>query len=279
LRPGAPRHILGLGAIHPIPGKAAILGLMGLELRTSEERKMSRVSPIRRALLAGMAPEPELADDRVHAFRKAQRHSRRVRLLRWALPSLALGGLAIILSFVWFDPFRFYRNLPVEFGRISITDNKLTIEAPKLTGFTQDRRPYWVTADEAAQDLGSPNRIELAGIKGQVELANRGETKIQAAKGLYDLKTGNLELNSGIEIGSTGGYKMEMNDALMQVRAGRIATDQPVKATFPEGVLSAQRLEILNHGDHVKFTGGVTVTFRVPRERTDRDSRTVEARQ
>jgi hypothetical protein len=52
-----------------------------------------------------------------------------------------------------------------------------------------------------------------------------------------------------------------------------------VKATFPDGMLAAQRLEILNHGDHVKFTGGVTVTFRVPRERTDREGRTVEASQ
>jgi lipopolysaccharide export system protein LptC len=241
---------------------------------------MNRAGSMRRTFLDAPSIQPEPADGRDQAFRRAKRHSRRVRLLRWALPLTALGGLAIILFFVWFDPFRFYRNLPVEFGRITITDNKLTIEAPKLTGFTQDRRPYWVTAEEAAQDLTSPNRIELAGISGQVELADRGETKIQAAKGLYDLKSGNLELTSGIEIGSTGGYKMEMIEALMQVRAGRVVTDRPVKATFPDGSLVAQRLEILNHGDQVKFSGGVTLTFRVPREDSAaRETKTVEAKQ
>jgi len=240
---------------------------------------MSRATPMRRAVMAGLAPKGEPPVDRGREFRTARRHSRRVRLLRWALPATALGGLTLIFLVVWFDPLRFYRNLPIEFGRISITDNKLTIEAPKLTGFTQDRRPYWVTAEEAAQDLGSPSRIELAGITGQVELANRGETKMSARKGIYDMKAGTLELSSGVEIGSTGGYKMELNDAMMHIRKGQIVTDKPVKATFPDGVLSAKRLEILEHGDRVTFGGGVTMTFRIPRDDADAsETKTVEAK-
>ena len=109
---------------------------------------------MRRADLTKLSPESGQGL-RARKFRMAQRHSRRVRLLRWLLPSAAVSVLAIVTFFVWFDPLRFYRNLPVDFGRISITDNKLTIEAPKLTGFTQDRRPYWVTAESAAQDLGA----------------------------------------------------------------------------------------------------------------------------
>ena len=253
---------LGTAIQSEIPGKAAIIGLMRLELRGSEH-SMNQPTPMRRAALAGLAPADESDGVRDVAFRTAKRHSRRVRILRWALPSAALGGLAVILLVVWLDPLRLYRNLPVEFGRISITDNKLTIEAPKLTGFTQDRRPYSITAESAAQDLGSPNVIELAGILGQVELANRGETEMRAKTGVYDMKSGNLNLSNGIEIGATGGYKVSLQDAFVEVRKGRIVTNKPVRAIFPDGTLDAQRVEIFEHGDRVKFMG-VTMTFRIP---------------
>jgi lipopolysaccharide export system protein LptC len=255
-----------------------MFGLKGLELRTSEQR-MSRAAPMRRA---AAVPEPRVQDDldRVHEFRSAKRHSRRVRALRWALPSAALVGLAIFMFFIWFDPLRFYRGLPVEFGRISITDNKLTIEAPKLSGFTQDRRPYLVTAEKAAQDLGSPNRIELFGISGSVELSNRGETTLSATTGLYDMKAGTLQLGSGIEIGASGGYKMQLRDANMNVRKGTVVTRRPVTALFPDGSLLAKNFEVSEHGDFVKFGGGVVMTFKLPPSESDAGgAKTVEAKQ
>jgi len=208
---------------------------------------------------------PPRRRDRDHAFQSAKRHSRRVRLLRWTLPSLALGGLALIALYLWLDPLRFYRGIPTDFGRISITDNKLTIDAPKLSGFTQDRRPYSLTAESASQDLGQPNVIELKAIRGQVELANRGETELHALRGVYDMKAGSLTLTEGIEITATGGYQVTLNDAFVEVKKGRVVTENPVSAVFPDGSLQAERVEILNHGDRVRFRN-VRMTLRMPPE-------------
>lgn len=214
--------------------------------------------------MAGSAPVVTAVSERDHAFRRAKRHSRRVRVLRWALPATALFVATLILAYVWLDPLRFYRNLPVEFASISISDNKLTIEAPKLTGFTQDRRPYSVTAASAAQHLKSPNLIEMGGIHAQVELSNRGQTEMRAKAGLFDMKASSLELNGGIEIGATGGYKVTLDDARVEIRKGHMVTPNPVNAIFPDGSLQAQRLEIFDHGDRVRFDGGVVLTFRMP---------------
>lgn len=219
---------------------------------------------MRHTELALLVPGGEARRQRSDAFHAAKRHSRRVRVLRWALPAAALGGLALIGLFLALDPLRIYRDLPIEFGRISITDNKLTVEAPKLTGFTQDRRPYSVTAESAMQDLSKTNVIELSGIHGQVELANRGETSLRAKNGVYDMKAGVLRLSEGIEIGATGGYQIWLNDAVVDVRKGHIVTDKPVRAVFPDGSLQAQNLEIFDHGDRARFDGGVVVTFRMP---------------
>jgi lipopolysaccharide export system protein LptC len=234
---------------------------------------------MRHTELALLVPGSEPGQQRSAAFNAAKRHSRRVRVLRWTLPAAALGGLALIALFFAFDPLRFYRDLPIEFGRVSITDNKLTVDAPKLTGFTQDRRPYSVTAESAMQDLSKTNVIELSGIHGQVELANRGETSLRAKTGVYDMKAGVLRLSEGIEIGATGGYQISLIDALVEVRKGHIVTDKPVRAIFPDGSLQAQRLEIFDHGDRARFDGGVVLTFRMPPPSDTRtDAKTAEAR-
>jgi lipopolysaccharide export system protein LptC len=210
------------------------------------------------------ASSPALAaTGRDRAFRRAKRHSRRVRVLRWAVPATALAVLTVILLYVWLDPLRYYRNLPVDFASISISDNKLTIEAPKLTGFTQDRRPYSVTAETAAQHLKSPNLIELGGIHAQVELSNRGHTEMRAKSGLFDMKASSLELSGGVEIGASGGYKVSLDDARVEIRKGHMLTPNPVNAVFPDGTLQAQRLEIFDHGDRVRFEN-VVLTFRMP---------------
>jgi lipopolysaccharide export system protein LptC len=86
---------------------------------------------------------------------------------------------------------------------------------------------------------------------------------MRATSGVYDMKSGNMILSNGIEIGATGGYKVLLQDALVEVRKGRIVTDKPVHAVFPDGTLDAQRVEIFEHGDRVRF-GGVTMTFRMP---------------
>lgn len=209
--------------------------------------------------------QPIAPRDRDQAFRSARRHSRRVRFLRWALPAIALSGLALVALVLSFDPLRLYRGIQTDFGRISITDNKLTIDAPKLSGFTQDRRPYSLTAEQASQDLGKPNLVELAGIHGQVEMANRGETELRARRGLYDMKAGNLTLTEGIEIAATGGYRVTLSDAFVEVKKGRIVTENPVSAVFPDGNLQAARVEIFEHGDRVRFDT-VRMTLRMPPE-------------
>lgn len=200
---------------------------------------------------------------RAAAFRKAQRHSRRVRVLRIVLPGVAAFGLVVLGLLVWLDPVRLLRGLPVEFSRISLSGDKLTIEAPRLTGFTKDAKPYSLTAQSAVQDLKQPHLVELKGIVGVVEL-NRGECDMRATNGSYDIKAEHLRLSGGIEIRAEGGYQVSLSDAFVEVRKGQITTDNPVRAIFPDGTLEAKRLRVFEHGARIVFEGGVAMTFKMP---------------
>jgi lipopolysaccharide export system protein LptC len=197
------------------------------------------------------------------AIRRAQRHSRRVRILRIGLPAIAAVGLLLFGLLILLDPARLLHGFPVEFTRISISGDKLTIEAPRLTGFTRDARPYSVTAQSAVQDLKQPNLVELTGIVGEV-VQDSGASDLRATNGLYDMKAEQMRLSGGIQIRATGGYRITLSDAFVEIRKGEIATDNPVHAIFPDGSLQASRLRVFDHGAHLVFDGGVNMTFRLP---------------
>ena len=69
------------------------------------------------------------------AFRAAQRHSRFVRALR----VIVLGGIAVVLLGVMaanYMPAVGPIRLPGELGKLVIKGTKITMQAPKLTGYT-----------------------------------------------------------------------------------------------------------------------------------------------
>jgi lipopolysaccharide export system protein LptC len=203
-------------------------------------------------------------DPRRHAYGDAVRHSFRVRFLRRVLPSIALVILALVGTIAWFDPLRLVRDLPLDVLKLSIKDNKLVMDAPKLTGFTKDGRGYNITARAAAQDLSKTNVIELDGIIANFTLSSSGNTELTAVKGVYDAKADIVQLTEGIVIKSTAGYEGKLTDAVIEVKKGHVVTTNPVDITFNNGSLRADKMEIFENGARAMFEGGVTMFVKLP---------------
>src|SRR5262245_33693808 len=141
-----------IGANRNFAGKPQLTAMPG-----PDGRPMSRPSTVHNLAEATTFVEDDLPARRREAFGAAQRHSRRVYFLRRALPVAVGIGVVFMVLWTWIDPLRLMRGLPIDVGRISISGTKLTMDAPKLKGFSRDGRPYTVTAEEAAQDLTRPN--------------------------------------------------------------------------------------------------------------------------
>jgi lipopolysaccharide export system protein LptC len=213
---------------------------------------------------AGRNPRRQGADPRRHAYGDAVRHSFRVRFLRRVLPSLALVIIALVAGIAWFDPLRLVRDLPLDMLKLSIKDNKLVMDAPKLTGFTKDGRGYNITARAAAQDLSKTNVIELDGITAQFALTSSGQTELTATKGVYDAKADTVQLIEGVLIKSTAGYEGRLLDAFIQVKKGHVVTANPVDIIFNNGTLRADKMEIFDNGARAMFEGGVVMFMKLP---------------
>jgi lipopolysaccharide export system protein LptC len=70
-----------------------------------------------------------------------------------------------------------------------------------------------------------------------------------------------LKLDSDILLTSTNGNKGRLSEATIDVRKGNVVSDKPVELEMLQGVLNANRLEIVDSGDVVHFVNGVHMTL------------------
>src|SRR5947209_3628692 len=117
-------------------------------------------------------------------IRTARRHSARVRLMRRVVPAAALAALTVVILVTWFNPLRNISDLPVSADILVVSGTKITMEAPKLTGFMRDNRAYHLTAEAATQDFTNPTMLELSGIRAKVEMQNKSTVNVTAVAGL-----------------------------------------------------------------------------------------------
>jgi lipopolysaccharide export system protein LptC len=192
-------------------------------------------------------------------FRKAMRHSRRVRALRLAIP---LGILAVIgssLLAMRFNPLRMLTALPVDFSSLVVSGTKITMQAPRITGFTNDSRPYEFTARAAAQDVASPDTIELQGLHGKSQMPDKSQFELTADTGLYDSKAEMLTLRQNIVVKSSSGFEVYLSEAVVDVHTSNVVSERPVQVRMQQGTINANRMEVVDSGDSIRFGGGVTM--------------------
>ena len=177
-----------------------------------------------RAITARADPEAVRAywnmsrGDSERAFRAARRHSRFVRFLRVALPVavvLIMTGMALV---TWFNPLRMLAALPVNVNDLVVSGTKITMEQPRVNGFTKDQRAYEFTAEAAAQDLTKPDIVELRNINAKVEMEDKSTMNMKAATGVYDTKHEMLKLEGNILLTSTNGNTGKLSEAMINLQ-------------------------------------------------------------
>jgi lipopolysaccharide export system protein LptC len=197
--------------------------------------------------------------DRV--FRSAARHSRLVRFLRFAIPAAIVAIAGILLAAAFFNPFRLITNFPIDPGKISLSGTKIIMELPRLTGFTNDSRPYEMTARTAAQDLTRPDILELKDIDARVETRDGQHVTIKSINGIYDTKGEVLKLNDHITLTTSSGYEGRLSEATVNVTSGGVVSESPVEVKLPNGLLNANRLQVRENGAVIVFGGGVEMNL------------------
>ena len=187
------------------------------------------------------------------------RHSRRVRIVRLAVPIAAVVAIAVVMLAAWLNPLRLIVDLPAGLRDVVISGSKIKMEQPRLSGFTRDARPYDLTAHSAAQDIAKPELIELTMLRAKIQMHDSTQVELSAATGLFDTKAEILTLENDILVKSTSGYEGQLSQAVVYTRTGKIVSDKPVALKMLNGTINANAMEIEQAGEVIRFDGGVAM--------------------
>jgi len=217
------------------------------------------------------AKAPTAADRRAppdrgrRSYARALRHSRRVRFLKVAIPLGAAGSAALVLAITLFNPFASQGGLQI--GPVSVSGTRIVMDAPRLSGFQDDTRPYEVTATQASQDVREPHLVDLVDLRARIAVDEDGNlVRVEAATGRFDTQAEMLVLERDVRVTSTLGYTADLESATIDLAAGSVVSDRPVRVGTGFGVVEAEGLTLSENGDVITFTGGVRSTFSLGRD-------------
>lgn len=187
---------------------------------------------------------------RASAFGRAQRHSRRVRLLKIVLPLIA-GVIAI--GFPVYSYLVTPAPIEVKADGSAFSDGKLVMANPKLEGLTKDNLPYALNALRAIQSAGEESLVELEKIDAKLPVSAGNIVTVGAAHGIYNREANTLELDKEITVSTTDGIVAKFKSAFLDIEKGTMKTTQPVDITRPGSRITADGMTVKDNGKVVIF--------------------------
>lgn len=204
--------------------------------------------------LAPAAP----ADARGDAFDLAQRHSRRVRVLKFAVPLLAA---IIAIAFPVYSYLAAPVSVSVQADGSAFSNGKLVMANPKLNGFTKQKLPYSLTAIRATQDVGKQGIIDLEGINAKLPVATDNVVSVNAAHGIYDRDANTMDLTDDVVVTTSDGMEAKFKSVFLDMGKGSMKTDNPVDVSRGGSRITADSMSVQDNGKVVVFENRVRVNI------------------
>lgn len=197
---------------------------------------------------------PSPGSSLVSKERADDRYSRRVALLKRALPVLGLTLLAVVAIWPRLGPL--LESVRLGFPIIDLRDaRELRMLNPRYAGLDRYNRPYVVTAAVGRQ---MPNRDDLMSLerpRGEMTLHSGALVVITAATAVYQSQAQLLDLFDDVNLVHQDGTRFVTRTAHVDVAASRAEGRDPVSGHGPSGDIEAQGFRILDKGETVIFTG------------------------
>lgn len=201
---------------------------------------------------------PAVGRTRDDAFDVAQRHSRRVRMLKFVVPLVALF---IAVAF----PVYSYLAAPTPFAVSAdggaFVNGKLVMANPKLNGFTKEKQPYSMTALRAIQDVSTQGVIELEGIDAKLPVSAQNVASIKAERGTYNRDGNTLSLDSEVTVSTTDGIIAKLKSIYLDMGKGTMKTTEPVDVSRGGSRITADSMSVQDNGKVLVFENKVRVNI------------------
>ncbi len=196
---------------------------------------------------------------RAAAFGRAERHSKRVRWLKFAVP---VAAVLMTGAFVYASVGRQPDVGPApEAADSSFEDGKLVMANPKLEGFTSEGKPYSMTALRALQSAEDQGVINLENIDAKMPMEGENWARVEARNGVYNRDANTLGLTDGILVTAANGMTARLAAADIDIGVGTLLSNQPVEIQSRGAKILADSMRMADNGKLVTFEKRVRVTI------------------
>ncbi|OQP84892.1 LPS export ABC transporter periplasmic protein LptC [Rhizobium rhizosphaerae] len=190
------------------------------------------------------------------AYRRAVRHSQRVRRLKIVLPIAALVIAAVFLVVSVAHTF-LPEHLNIESA--TIEDGKIVMQSPAISGRNPQNISYSMKAQRALQDIANPDQITLENIQAEMPVNDTTIATVNAKSGIYDRGKNTLDMNAPFTVSMNNGLLAEFNSAYLDINAGEMRSDKPIAVRLNGGSIVAKKLDMTDKGHNIIFEGDVKV--------------------
>ncbi|TPG16700.1 LPS export ABC transporter periplasmic protein LptC [Sphingomonas koreensis] len=167
------------------------------------------------------------------------RHDRLIGFLGFALP-VAIGILA---AFLVMAPLT--RSGDASFllakDNVAIAHDRLKIEAATYRGEDSVGRPFELRAGSALQKSSAEPIVRLNALSASLGLTD-GPANIVANQGHYNMDNEQVTLDGPIKFRAANGYKLDTNDATLDLKTRKMRSAGAVTGVVPQGSFSANHM-------------------------------------
>ena len=188
------------------------------------------------------------------------RYSRFVGLMKFILPVAAAALVVLIVTWPETDDRDAGFRVGYTAGGLGDAGAPGMVNA-RYVGTDGHNRPFVVTAESATAEPDNPDRIRLVALQADITLDDARWMTVIADSGVYDRIAQTLRLGEAVSLYSDDGFELHAGSALVDLEAGSAASDAPVQAQGPLGVLKANGFRIAAAGRRLHFIGAVRATI------------------
>ncbi|WP_056803403.1 LPS export ABC transporter periplasmic protein LptC [Bosea sp. Root381] len=191
------------------------------------------------------------------AFGAARRHTMLVHVLRRVIPfGAGLAVLAVVVT-PFLNPLQGVAS--VSLGAVGISEGKVKMDTPRLSGYRQGNRPYEVRAEAALQEIRNPTQVELQTLTARLQMEREGWVTVNAKTGHFDTQKESLRLVDDVRVTTEAGYDIRMRTADVDFKSGTVVSKEPVKVSLGTTTVDADTLDVKDNGALIAFQGRVRV--------------------
>jgi lipopolysaccharide export system protein LptC len=197
------------------------------------------------------------------------RHTRRVALLKRALPASGLALLLLIAMWPRLAPL--WERMRLGFPAIDLRDaRQLRMINPRYAGVDRLGRPFVVTAAVGRQMPDRQDLMSLEAPRADLKTHSGADVVVTAATGIYQSQAQLLDLFGDVTLVHQNGTRFVTAAARVDVATNAVEGTDPVVGHGPSGDVKAQGFRVLDKGDTVIFTGPSDMLLRHARPGTEK---------